>query len=78
MDYDKILTQLGEFGRWQQWNLFLLWIPTIGAGINVMIAAFAVMVPESGYRCRNACDGNGPLIYDKWLQADWGTGSSGM
>ena len=52
MDYDRILTQLGEFGRWQQLNAFLLWIPAIGAGINVMIAAFAVMGPRNGYRCR--------------------------
>jgi len=67
MDYDRILTQLGEFGRWQQLNAFLLWIPAIGAGINVMIAAFAVMGPRNGYRCRNECDGNGTLVYDKWI-----------
>jgi len=67
MDYDRILTQLGEFGRWQQINAFLLWIPAIGAGINVMIAAFAVMGPRNGYRCRNECDGNGTLVYDKWI-----------
>ena len=45
MDYDRILTQLGEFGPWQQRLAALLWLPAIGAGINVLIAAFAVMPP---------------------------------
>ena len=72
MDYDKILTQLGEFGRWQQINLFLLWIPTIGAGLNVMIAAFAVMEPKNGYRCRNGCDDvNETLVYDTWIKDNY-------
>ena len=57
MNFDKVLTQLGEFGPWQRWNNLLLWLPSCGAGINVLIAAFAVMGPRNGYRCRNGCDG---------------------
>ena len=57
MDYDRILTQLGEFGPWQQRNAFLLWLPAVGAGINVLIAAFAVMPPPE-FRCQNECDGD--------------------
>ena len=58
MNYDKILTQLGEFGPWQRRNNYLLWLPACGAGINTLIAAFAVMGPRNGYRCRNECDGD--------------------
>lgn len=57
MNFDRILTQLGEFGRWQRRNTALLWLPSAGAGINVLIAAFAVMGPRYGFRCRNSCDG---------------------
>ena len=66
MDYDRILTQLGEFGPWQRRLAIMLWIPAVGAGINVMIAAFAVMGPRNGYRCRNECDVDG-FKYDDWL-----------
>merc|ERR1712227_55441 len=62
MDYDRILTQLGEFGPWQQRLALLLWLPAIGAGINVLIAAFAVMPPPE-FRCRNECDGDGSFSF---------------
>ena len=57
MNFDEILTQLGEFGLWQKRSSLLLFLPYCGAGINVLIAAFAVMAPRHGYRCRNSCDG---------------------
>ena len=57
MNFDRVLSQLGEFGPWQRRNTLLLWLPSAGAGINVLIAAFAVMGPRNGFRCRNACDG---------------------
>ena len=57
MNFDRILVQLGEFGPWQRRNIALLWLPSAGAGINVLIAAFAVMGPRKGFRCRNSCDG---------------------
>ena len=58
MDYDRILTQLGELGRWQRRNAALLWLPAMTGGINIMIAAYAVMPPRE-YRCQNDCDGEG-------------------
>ena len=57
MNFDRVLSQLGEFGPWQRRNTALLWLPSAGAGINVLIAAFAVMGPRNGFRCRNDCDG---------------------
>ena len=56
MDYDKILVQLGEFGSWQRRNALLLWLPALAAGVNVLIAAFAVMEPRYTYRCRLECE----------------------
>ena len=58
MNFDSILLQLGEFGPWQRKNNLLMWIPSAAAGVNVLIAAFAVMGPRNGFRCRNQCDGN--------------------
>ena len=58
MNFDSILLQLGEFGPWQRRNNLLMWIPSAAAGVNVLIAAFAVMGPRNGFRCRNQCDGN--------------------
>ena len=58
MDYDRILTQLGEFGPWQRRNALLLWLPAMAGGINIMVAAFAVMPPVQ-FRCRNECDEDG-------------------
>ena len=48
MDYDRILIHLGEFGTWQRRNYFLLWLPTLAAGINIMTAAWSVMTPRKG------------------------------
>jgi len=57
MDYDNILLQLGEFGRWQRVNALILWIPAIAGGMNILIASLSVLGPTNGYRCKNACDG---------------------
>jgi len=56
MDYDTILTELGEFGWWQRANTLLLWLPALAAGANVMVASFSVMQPPK-YRCKMThCD----------------------
>jgi len=65
MDYDKILLELGEFGKWQKFNAFLLWIPAIAAGMNILFASFAVMEPED-FRCRNECDKTTEFMFDDW------------
>ena len=63
MDYDKILIQLGEFGWWQRRNALLLWLPALAAGVNVLIAAFAVMEPRYSYRCRLECEPDGEISW---------------
>ena len=57
MNFDNILLELGEFGAWQRRNNILLWLPSASAGASFLIAAFAVLGPRNGYRCRNQCDG---------------------
>ena len=57
MNFDNILLELGEFGPWQRRNNLLLWFPSASAGASFLIAAFAVLGPRNGYRCRNQCDG---------------------
>ena len=64
MNYEDILLQLGEFGPWQRRNNLLLWLPSASAGASFLIAAFAVLGPRKGYRCRNQCDG-GTLSWDQ-------------
>jgi len=58
MDYDNILLELGEFGRWQQINALILWIPAIAGGMNILIAAMAVLEPRA-FRCKSECDVDG-------------------
>jgi len=64
MDYDNILLELGEFGRWQQMNALILWIPAVAGGMNILIASLAVLGPSNGYRCRTECDVDGSFAYD--------------
>ena len=40
MNYDQILEELGEFGKWQQIVAFLLWIPLGIGGIHVLMYSF--------------------------------------
>jgi len=74
MDYDKILLQLGEFGRWQKINTLLLWIPAIAAGMNILMASFSVMEPKK-FRCRNECDQTANFTFGDWdgsqMFPDW-------
>ena len=57
MNFDEILLELGEFGPWQRRNNLLLWLPSLSAGASFLIAAFSVLGPRKGFRCRNQCDG---------------------
>merc|ERR1712012_253341 len=56
MDYDTILTELGEFGWWQRANTLLLWLPALAAGANVMVASFSVMQPPKYRYKMTHCD----------------------
>ena len=35
LDYDDVLDEVGEFGRWQIWLLALLWIPSAVSAMQV-------------------------------------------
>jgi len=58
MNFDKVLDDLGEFGRWQKIILALLWLPIITVGVSVLIGSFTLLEP-SEYRCKiEGCDKN--------------------
>jgi hypothetical protein len=44
--YDGLLRLLGECGRWQMWLCFLLCLPHISSGIQVMVTVFTLAVPD--------------------------------
>jgi len=55
LDYDVLLTKLGEFGNFQRKALLWLWLPAFVGGIVVVTAAFSVMEPEfDGFYCKDA------------------------
>ena len=35
LDYDDVLEEVGEFGRWQIWLFALLWIPSAVSAMQV-------------------------------------------
>ena len=41
MNYDDILEELGESGRWQLLHLALLWLPSMAGGIFVLTYSFS-------------------------------------
>ena len=40
MDYDTVLLEIGEFGRWQQLAQAWLWIPVIFCGFHALLYSF--------------------------------------
>ena len=58
MDYDKILTELGEFGPWQINISILMWLPAIIDGMMTMTASYSALAPNV-FRC-NIPDCDGP------------------
>ena len=55
MDYDRILSHIGELSRWNLVNLALLWLPPMMGGIIVLQTSFSVL-PPSKFRCRMPCE----------------------
>ena len=55
MDYDKIISHIGELSRWNLINLTLLWLPPMMGGIIVLQTSFSVL-PPSQFRCRMPCE----------------------
>merc|ERR1711892_1357784 len=59
MDYDTVLLDIGEFGRWQQITQALLWIPPIFCGVHAFLFSFTGLQPSNGFRCKiPGCDGD--------------------
>ena len=40
MDYDTVLLEIGEFGRWQQITQAWLWVPAIFCGFHALLFSF--------------------------------------
>ena len=49
MNYDDILEELGELGRWQLLHLSLLWLPAMAGGIFVLTWSFTGKWKSYGY-----------------------------
>jgi hypothetical protein len=46
MQFDEILTHLGEFGNYQKWLYLLLCFPEINTGIFMLISVVLLGVPK--------------------------------
>lgn len=66
MDYDKILLELGEFGKWQKFNNLMLWIASLAGGMTSVMVIISIMEPSNGFRCRNACDVQEDFHFEDW------------
>ena len=49
IDFDRVLKHIGPLGRWQVFNLSMLFSVTLCGGIAVVTFAFAAFEPN--YRC---------------------------
>lgn len=49
MDFDRVLSELGEFGRYQKTNYLLICLPVIFAAANAMSYIFTSGVPNYRY-----------------------------
>ena len=74
MNFDKVLDDLGEFGKWQKINLFLLWFPFMMCGVVVLLGSFTLLQPTE-YRCKiEDCDVDGFQFDDfekKWEREEF-------
>ena len=55
-NFDQVLAVIGDYGLWQQLLVALLWLPSIGGGIIVLLWSFTGLEP-SAFRCALPCDG---------------------
>lgn len=56
MNFDTVLEDLGEFGRWQQVVALALWLPSMAGGIHVLMFSFTGLEPKR-FRCQiPGCD----------------------
>ena len=50
VDYDDILSYIGQFGPWQIRIHFLLWLASAASGLCVVVYSFTAF--KMDYRCR--------------------------
>ncbi|KAM7345217.1 organic cation transporter protein isoform 1-T4 [Cochliomyia hominivorax] len=67
MDFDQVLEEIGEFGRYQKTNYLLICLPVMFAAANSLSYVFTAGTPA--YRCViPQCDDlNNPELYPHWL-----------
>ncbi|XP_034478926.1 organic cation transporter protein [Drosophila innubila] len=67
MDFDDILKEIGEFGRYQRVNYLLICLPVLFAAANSLSYVFTAGIPK--YRCRvDECDDvEQPQYQTEWL-----------
>lgn len=49
-DFEKLVSHLGQFGPYQKWLYFLLWIPAGAMAVGIYASVFLEFVPE--YHCQ--------------------------
>lgn len=49
MDFDRVLQEIGEFGRYQKINYMLICLPVIFGAANTMAYVFTSGVPNYRY-----------------------------
>jgi len=62
LDFDKVLGQVGEFGKYQKFFFLLLCLPALFCASTTMLSTFTVAVPKS--RCEvPVCDNSSVPVY---------------
>ncbi|XP_036333324.1 organic cation transporter protein isoform X1 [Rhagoletis pomonella] len=67
MDFDQILEEIGEFGRYQKTNYLLICLPVMFAAANSLSYVFTAGAPA--YRCLipQCDDPDAPSLHEPWL-----------
>jgi len=59
VNFDSVLVDIGEIGRWQVMVCLLCWIPPFFGGVHVLMFSFTGLEPSNGFRCKIPdCDGS--------------------
>ena len=49
-NFDAVLAEIGQLGRWQKKLIVFLWLPSVFCGAGIMVYSFAMGTPQD-YRC---------------------------
>ncbi|XP_033741879.1 organic cation transporter protein-like [Pecten maximus] len=67
MDFDKIVTRFGAFGRYQKWLYFLVCLASVFSGIFTVISAILLAAPD--HRCKiPGYDNDTYAVQSEWHQ----------